>query len=304
MRKIVFCLLCMSLGSGLCIAQGTRQVLMKQIRDFEEKCSQQENLLNEGYVYVGKLKENLSSRKYCNRTNLPFKKIDLRQLTEIKVSSPRVRIASPMPSKSYKISHPDSTCSIVSILDKKLFWKISNKLIVQTDYRADNDSAVIVEKVIEENLFNEKRALFVPKKPQYLALTSKVSNETLVNIIDSLLNIIDEYDTELNRCYYITGSRRELKLNEIVTGGGLHGIKANPNGFDEHRFVEKDVRMLKSIPIPSENLSRHNNAPRLLTPAPEGSYRLQGGGENGITVLEIIDPARFWELSRFLVVMY
>ena len=299
MKRIIFCLFCALLGSVLCMAQEKRQDLIRQIRELEEIYSQQESLLNEGHVYVGELKRKrtvLTSR-YKERNDLPYKKVDIRLLKEINIPSPRIKVVSSIPKNSYKISHPDSTSSRITILDVSSFWYRSNKLIVQTYYQTSKDSTAM-NNVIEENIFNDEHVVQKPRKTHNRVLGNKVSMKSLVLIRDSLQTLVEKQDSILNVCYILVGTRIELKELGIISGGPFRKMEVDPSALDERHFTSVDMRQVTEIPIPFSKKAR------LLLPAPADSYHFERGDTGNITTLVIDNPTRFWSLSRYQVIQY
>lgn len=133
----------------------------------------------------------------------------------------------------------------------------------------------------------------------------KARNNELTKVVgnqDSTLQAkeqtIAQQDQTIHRAYYLVGDHRELKEKNIINkDGGILGIAAakelNPKVSDEV-FTEIDLRFLKRIPVYKKN------AEIVTTHAP-GSYKVVSEG-NTIQWIEIKDPERFWEHSKYLVV--
>lgn len=98
---------------------------------------------------------------------------------------------------------------------------------------------------------------------------------------------------QLNTCYYVVGSKSELKKYNIIETGFLRKTKILEGDFEKSYFTKADKRTLSSINL-------HTKKARVLSNHPDDSYTLVEN--NGSKVLEITDSAKFWELSNYLIV--
>jgi hypothetical protein len=99
---------------------------------------------------------------------------------------------------------------------------------------------------------------------------------------------ITTQETQLNKVWYVFGTRKELKAQEIFTRNGLL-----EEGFNKGYFLEADARKLTEI-------SLYSKKAKLLTNHPASSYLLEKVNE--YLVLKITDPNKFWEISHYLVI--
>ena len=99
--------------------------------------------------------------------------------------------------------------------------------------------------------------------------------------------------TNLNTCYYVIGSKKELKNHKIIETGFLRKTKILEGDFEMSYFTKADRRTLNEIPL-------HSNKAQLMTNHPKDSYEIVDQG--GSKVLRILNGNRFWEKSNFLVV--
>jgi hypothetical protein len=93
------------------------------------------------------------------------------------------------------------------------------------------------------------------------------------------------------------GTSKELKDNKVITKeGGVIGIgstkKINTSDLNLSYFKEIDITQQSEIPI-------NGKKAKLATSHPAGSYRFEGEVEK----LVIVDPAQFWSVSKYLVVV-
>ena len=97
----------------------------------------------------------------------------------------------------------------------------------------------------------------------------------------------------LNTCYYVIGSKKELKANKIIETGFLRKTKILEGDFEMSYFTKADRRTLSEIPL-------HSNKVQLMTNHPKDAYEIVDHG-NG-KVLHLTNANRFWEKSNYLVV--
>lgn len=102
-----------------------------------------------------------------------------------------------------------------------------------------------------------------------------------------------ELTNELNTCYYVIASNKELKAHKIIESGFLRKTKIMKGDFDQTFFTTGDKRTLSEIPL-------HSKKAQVLTNQPASSYRIVD--QNGQKVLQITNPDLFWSLSNYLVV--
>lgn len=101
-------------------------------------------------------------------------------------------------------------------------------------------------------------------------------------------------DEAIHSAWYVFGTKKELKEQNIVSSDGLFSAqKVLQKDFNKNYFVKIDARNTKSIPL-------YSSRAKILTNHPKSSYTLEK--ENGNFVLLIIDPATFWSVSKYLVI--
>jgi hypothetical protein len=132
-----------------------------------------------------------------------------------------------------------------------------------------------------------------------------ISNEQLAATIDELkmesterLSVIEEKTEQLNTAWYVFGTRKELRDQEIIDRrGGLLGLGrttvVNKNVNREY-FTRLDISNIEKVFIPGKNAS-------LLSLHPEGSYTVESNGDN-TSMIFIEDPEKFWSNTRYLIV--
>lgn len=103
-----------------------------------------------------------------------------------------------------------------------------------------------------------------------------------------------ELNNEMNLCYYAIGTGKELKAHNLMESGFLRKTKIMPENFDQSYFTTGDKRTLRSINIGSKKA-------KVLTNQPSDSYEIVDGA-NGMKILKITNPAKFWNQSNFLII--
>lgn len=105
---------------------------------------------------------------------------------------------------------------------------------------------------------------------------------------------IKEQEDAIHTAWYVFGTKKELKEQNIVSSDGLFSSKkVLQKDFNKNYFVRIDARNTKSIPL-------FSNRAKILTNHPKSSYTLEK--ENGNFVLLIVNPGEFWSASKYLVI--
>ena len=102
-------------------------------------------------------------------------------------------------------------------------------------------------------------------------------------------------DKELNKGWYVFGTKSELKEQGIISGGGLFSKKkVMESGFNKSYFSTIDIRTFKELPLEAPKA-------KILTNMPAGSYSFIKGDNKNLTLI-ITDYQQFWSLSKYLVI--
>ena len=100
---------------------------------------------------------------------------------------------------------------------------------------------------------------------------------------------ISQQDKDLHAAWYVFGTKKELKEQNILQSGEV--LRSN---FNKDYFTKIDIRVDKEIKLMSRDA-------KLLTSHPAGSYTLLRDA-NKQYVLRIQNPEQFWSASRYLVI--
>ena len=97
-------------------------------------------------------------------------------------------------------------------------------------------------------------------------------------------------DAMLNRAWYVYGTTRELKEQNILKNGQV----LSQNDFNMDYFTPIDIRSDVTFPLYAKHAE-------LLTTHPEGSWYTEKDEEGQLTFI-ISDPTSFWSISRYMVI--
>jgi cation transport regulator ChaC len=162
-----------------------------------------------------------------------------------------------------------------------------------------------LEKTIEslEAQLAEKNTEIINLRQQLLNMNLKIdeltySMDTLKFENEVKKEIIKAQDESLNTAYYLFGTEKELKEKKILDskGGfiGIGGGKTLNKDFDKALFTPIDIRNKTSFDLKSKKI-------RIITTHPTSSYQLYG--EKPVDSLVVKNPADFWSVSKYFVVV-
>ncbi len=101
---------------------------------------------------------------------------------------------------------------------------------------------------------------------------------------------INDQDAQLHSAWYVFGTKKELKDQNIY-----HKGKVLQSNFNRNYFTKIDIRIDKEIKF-------YSKSAELMTSHPAGSYTLQPDAQKQY-VLRITNPTQFWSTSKYLVVL-
>ena len=119
-------------------------------------------------------------------------------------------------------------------------------------------------------------------------LNTNVSQLTEQNTLKT--ETINKQDKELNSAWFVFGTKKELKEQNILVRGDV--LRQN---FNHDYFTKIDIRVDKEIKL-------YSRSAKILTVHPQSSYTLQRD-VNKQYVLRINNPQQFWSTSKYLVVL-
>lgn len=124
--------------------------------------------------------------------------------------------------------------------------------------------------------------------------------DTLSQVSTKQQEVISDQTTQLQTAYYTVGTTKELIASQVLSkDGGFLGIGKSEklkNDFNSEKFQKIDITTTQAIPLSGKKA-------QLVTNHPSDSYVLEGDQNENLERLVIVDPARFWNSSKYLVVV-
>ena len=114
--------------------------------------------------------------------------------------------------------------------------------------------------------------------------------ENLTEETNQKTQTISQQDKELHTAWFVFGTKKELKEQNILADGEV--LRSN---FNKEYFTKIDIRIDKEIKLYSKSAT-------MLTAHPSSAYTLQRDA-NKQYVLRITDPQLFWSTSKYLVIL-
>ncbi len=148
---------------------------------------------------------------------------------------------------------------------------------------------------------NQQLALVNEELSKMKVQVESLNTQLVVLNDDNLLkqSTIETQVKELNKAFVVTGTSKQLEEQQVIvrTGGFLGIGKEEKLNSDINRgaFNAIDITQTNVIPLEAKDVE-------LLTYHPEDSYDIKYNGKEA-DELVITDPKKFWEGSRYLVVM-
>ncbi len=135
-------------------------------------------------------------------------------------------------------------------------------------------------------------------KLQEVLVIQTDSLSELVDSVDRSYEKIQQMDQELNKAFWVQGTFKELKENNILAREegflGLGKNKTLKEDFNEDYFTELDIRETEIIPLNAKNA-------KVISDHAVDSYRFVYQ-DDLIAYLKIEDPNEFWRLTKYAVI--
>lgn len=144
-----------------------------------------------------------------------------------------------------------------------------------------------------EDEINDKNLTIMDLGKRLGALTRR--NAAQEQVITSQGKMLETQDEQLNEGFVKIATERELKDLGLLEKKFLSKTKLDISNIDKNQFKSIDIRNNTEIEISSKS------EPKVWTQMPADSYTLEKNGK-GKWKLSIIDPSRFWSVSKFLIV--
>lgn len=158
---------------------------------------------------------------------------------------------------------------VLANLQKELDVKVARIAALQAELAEKNIRIAELDKAVE-------------------TLTHDVN--TLQQTSDAQQDVIEHQVVELNKAWYVYGTSKELKEQNILKGGDVMAS----SDFNKDYFTEIDVRVDRVFPLYAKHA-------KLLTVHPEGSYEFVKDADKQLT-LKVLDIDAFWSVSRYMII--
>jgi vacuolar-type H+-ATPase subunit I/STV1 len=213
--------------------------------------------------------------------------------------------------ENYLIIEPSGELSV----DKQTQIKNNIRLIAETLQSNRKQLAALEERLKDSNIHSaslqksiEQLRAEINQKAQMIAslqeelakkdIRIRELDEQIENLIvttTAQVRTISDQDKEMHLAYYCFGTKKELKEQDILPGGGLFSkAKALQGNFNRDYFLSVDTRDNTEIKLFARKAKVHSNHPK-------NSYTYTKD-PNGNLTLVVIEPELFWSLSKYLVI--
>ncbi|KAF0203404.1 MAG: hypothetical protein FD170_1123 [Bacteroidetes bacterium] len=180
-----------------------------------------------------------------------------------------------------------------TIADLRAKMRKSNSKVTVLEEMIDRMTRQIEEKDVE---IAQLRDQLERMNIQIEILSSSVQNLEAEGSAKS--QTISEQTEALNTAYYVIGTKKELREQNIITmEGGFVGIGRNKKvkeDFNQEYFTRVDITKLKSIPVLRKKAD-------IITTHPSQSYKIFG--EKSVDSIVISNQKEFWSASKYLVIV-
>ena len=185
---------------------------------------------------------------------------------------------------------------LIAELQKKL--KNSNYKSAQLKKAVESLTAELAAKTDEVKALQAELAaknIKVKELDEAVESLTAIKEELTAQNSESQQTIANQ-DKALNAAWFVIGTKKELKEHKILTNTGLFkkGDVMEDAGFNKDYFTQVDIRNTNDIVLGTKNA-------KVLSTHPEGSYTVVKDGD-GMLTLKIVDAAKFWSVTRYLVV--
>lgn len=184
---------------------------------------------------------------------------------------------------------------------KKRLNELEKRLSQSTNYSDDMKKTVESLKkqlASQESTINDLRNQLAAAHIEISHLNTRVDSLNTVNATvkqekKKAQEEANKMANELNTCFYVIGSKKELKAHKIIETGFLRKTKIMEGDFEKSYFTKADKRTLGEIAL-------HSNKAQVMSKHPAESYTIVDTPSG--KVLKITNSTKFWEISNYLIV--
>jgi chaperonin cofactor prefoldin len=186
----------------------------------------------------------------------------------------------------------------INMILEKLQQNKNTIATLRSKMKSSNNQVTVLDEMIERmNRQQEQKDVEIAELSERLKRMN-IQIDTLMAQGEAKSQTISEQTTALNTAYYVMGTKKELREQNIITiEGGFAGIGRNKkikDDFDSKYFTRIDITRFNSIPIMHKKVD-------IITTHPSQSYKIYG--EKSVDSLVIINAKEFWSASKYLVIV-
>lgn len=190
----------------------------------------------------------------------------------------------------------------IAELEKKLSgsnWRLSEvrKTMARLkEEMAVKDSSIVTLKealVSKDFAIGELNSRVDSFRVEYASQNARLVSQS--EQLESQAELIEAQTKALNTAYIVVGSKNELMEKGVLDKKGIFGKPDLKNDLAEGAFEQIDITETFTIPVNAKKA-------KVLSSHPASSYVLNESDDE-VATLEITDPAKFWETSRYLVIV-
>lgn len=271
-------------GADLESITAERDSLLKEAEQKDEALNDFMRSLNEIESNLSKIKEKENIIRLDTQSD-----VELDVSTKDRINDDILSIYELMLKNKQKLDDMQAKISRANIKTSE-FQKMVKQLNSRIE-RKDREINQLKDKLVELNINIDSLNVHISELNQDMdSLKTKNVEKT---------EIIDKQTEQMNTAYYVYGTAKELKEQQVITkeGGfiGLGRMAKLMENFNKDYFTKIDIRKMKSIKIFSKKAD-------IITTHPQKSFELYKS-DKLIDSLVIKNSKEFWSVSKYLVIV-
>ena len=280
----------MVIGLGSCVENsGKYKALQAQLDSLQNSYNVQGAELDEVFATINEIEQGLSSI----RESESILAVQTADGIEIKAGSKEQLKSDVEAIKSAIKNYQDE---IKKLENDKRLQSAQFKKRLSAMQKELKEKSEIIETISRQ--LEEKEAQIARQSKQIATLDETVSNlkdevSTLSTEGQQLKAKVADQEEEIYSVYYIVGSKAELIEAGVMTRGGLFKSSKVSYQAEKDAFVKIDLREISEI-------NTNAGKAKVMSIHPKGTYAfVENDGE---MVLNISDPEKFWQQTKYLVI--
>ncbi len=291
MKKIFIVLIALPLVFASCGRKEKMENLQSQVTQLNTQLAQRDSTLNEYLGLISQIEDNLSIIR--ERENL----ISLNKSGELSENDKEQMVKDIETINSLMKENKQKLADLNRQLER------SNVKIHQFSKMVADLNQQVKDKEVQVNTLNDQVVTLTTQNKQLFNTVDSLytENTAKASTIEEQKEKIENQTDRMNTAYVASGTSKDLiAKNVIKKEGGVLGLgaveKLNRN-VSKDMLQTIDIRNTYSIPVESKKVE-------LVTSHPKDSYELvQDSTHHQVDKLVILDPDKFWESSKYLVMI-